>query len=60
MLLPEIQEALPLLLQLLLIVAVGALLVGFFLGVINFVVKNAIAIVFVLIAFFAWQQGVFT
>jgi len=60
MLLSEIQEALPLLLQLLLIVAVGALLVSFILGIIKFVIKNAIVIVFVLVACFALQQGVFT
>ena len=38
----EIQAALPLLLQLLFIVAVGALLVGCILAIINFIVKNSI------------------
>ncbi len=55
----EIQEALPMLLSLLFLVACGALLVGFFLGIINFIVKNSIAIVFALLVFFAWQQGAF-
>ena len=56
--LSEIQEALPMLLQLLFLVACGALLVGFFLGIINFIVKNSIAIVLIMFLFFAWQSGV--
>ena len=56
----EIQAALPLLLQLLFIVAVGALLVGSFLAVINFIVKNSVVIVLALVAFFAYQNGLFS
>jgi len=56
----EIQAALPLLLQLLFIVAVGALLVGSFLAVINFIVKNSVVIVLAIIAFFAYQNGIFS
>jgi len=56
----EIQAALPLLLQLLFIVAVGALLVGSFLAVINFIVKNSVVIVLALVAFFAYQNGMFS
>ena len=56
----EIQAALPLLLQLLFIVAVGALLVGSFLAIINFVVKNSVVIVLAIVAFFAYQNGMFS
>lgn len=56
----EIQAALPLLLQLLFIVAVGALLVGCILAIINFIVKNSVVIVLVLVAFFAYQNGMFS
>jgi len=56
----EIQAALPLLLQLLFIVAVGALLVGCILAIINFIVKNSIVIVLALVAFFAYQNGMFS
>ena len=56
----EIQAALPLLLQLLFIVAVGALLVGSFLAVINFIVKNSVVIVLAIVAFFAYQNGMFS
>ena len=56
----EIQAALPLLLQLLFIVAVGALLVGSFLAVINFIVKNSVVIVLAIVAFFAYQNGIFS
>jgi len=55
----EIQGALPLLLQLLIIVAAGALLVGFFLSIINFMVKHSVAIVLGIGLFLAWQHGVF-
>ena len=50
--LSEIQEALPMLLQLLFLVACGALLVGIFVAIINFIVKNAIAIVLIMFLFF--------
>lgn len=56
----EIQAALPLLLQLLFIVAVGALLVGCILAIINFIVKNSVVIVLALVAFFAYQNGMFS
>ena len=56
----EIQAALPLLLQLLFIVAVGVLLVGSFLAVINFIVKNSVVIVLAIVAFFAYQNGMFS
>ena len=55
----EIQAALPLLLQLLFIVAVGALLVGCILGIINFIVKNSIVIVLGLVILFGYVNGVF-
>ena len=54
----EIQAALPLLLQLLFIVAVGALLVGSFLAIIKFIVKNSIIIIAGLILFLAYQNGI--
>ena len=56
----EIQAALPLLLQLLFIVAVGALLVGCILAIVNFIVKNSVVIVLALVAFFAYQNGMFS
>lgn len=55
----EIQAALPLLLQLLFIVAVGALLVGCILAIINFIVKNSIVIVLGLVILFGYVNGVF-
>ena len=55
----EIQDALPLLLQLLFIVAVGALLVGCILAIINFIVKNSIVIVLGLVILFGYVNGVF-
>ena len=55
----EIQAALPLLLQLLFIVAVGALLVGCILAIINFIVKNSIVIVLGLVILFSYVNGVF-
>ena len=55
----ELQEAAPLLIQLLFIVAAGALLVGLFIGLINVIVKNSIIIALGIIALIAWQNGVF-
>ena len=55
----EIQAALPLLLQLLFIVAVGALLVGCILAIVNFIVKNSIVIVLGLVILFGYVNGVF-
>ena len=55
----QIQEALPLLLQLLFLVAVGALLVGFFVAIINFIYKNSAVIVMGLVLVVAWQAGIF-
>ena len=54
----EIQAALPLLLQLLFIVAVGALLVGSFLAIIIFIVKYSIIIIAGLVLFLAYQNGI--
>lgn len=55
----EIQAALPLLVQLLTITVIGALLVGLLLAIIKFVIQNAIIIILVLVAYIAWQNGVF-
>jgi len=57
--LTEIQAAMPLLLQLLFIVALGALLVGCFLAVINFIVKNSVVIVLGIIVYVAYLNGSF-
>tara|TARA_Y100000033_G_C2676867_1_gene77083 strand:+ start:44 stop:223 length:180 start_codon:yes stop_codon:yes gene_type:complete len=55
----EIQATLPLLLQLLFIVAFGALLVGSFLAVIKFFMKNSvIIIIFGIIIYLLSQNGV--
>ena len=55
----EIQAALPLLLQLLFIVAVGALLVGCILAIINIIVKNSIVIDLALVILFRYVNGEF-
>ena len=55
----EIQATLPLLLQLLFIVSFGALLVGSFLAVIKFFMKNSvIIIIFGIIIYLLSQNGV--
>jgi len=55
----EIQATLPLLLQLLFIVAFGALLVGSFLAVDKFFIKNSvIIIIFGIIIYLLSQNGV--
>lgn len=54
----EIQEAAPLLIQLLFIVAAGALLVGLFLSLIKVIVNNSIIIALGIILLVAWQNGV--
>ena len=53
--LSEIQAALPLLAQLLLIAVIGALLVGSFFAVIGFVFRNALWVVAILgVGYFLW------
>ena len=54
----EIQEADPLLIQLLFIVAAGALLVGLFIGLIKVIIKYSIIITLGIIVWIAWQNGV--
>jgi len=46
----ELQEALPLLSQLLLLVVIGALLVGSFFAIVGFMFRNALWITIILVA----------
>lgn len=51
----EIQEALPLLTQLLLLVVIGALLVGAFMSIVGFMFRNAIWIIIIIGLIFAYN-----